>query len=99
MISYDVIKKCNDTGQYNFPFKPSHKADCIRDFSITFEQFLNNKENLYSMTGYKYSDLELKSCWNMILAQRIALKAIIMVVENKYKGINQALRYLNELER
>jgi hypothetical protein len=103
MISYDVIQKCNATGQYYFPFIPSHKADCVRDFSITFSEFVRNKENHFSKefegVRYKYTPKELKECWEMILIQRLRLRAIIMIVENKFIGINQAIRHINELER
>lgn len=102
MITIEKVKQAEQTGQYHFPFSQnSFMANAVMDESLTFQDYISIEENwlaqVYLGKRYRYTLEEMKSSWNCILIQRKTLLSAIMVVEGKFKGINQGLRLFNIL--
>ena len=99
VITNDRIKQAEATGQYQFPFTEGFCKKAITDDDVSFQDFIDFDENwlaqIYLGQRYRYTFSEMEGIWGMILVQRTKLKAILMVVDGKCIGINQALRKLN----
>jgi hypothetical protein len=94
MITKEQIIAAEKTGQYQFPFLDGDLANSVRNSELTFEQYISNEENWFSEKGYKYTLKEMQSAWSCVLVQRLKLEAALMVVNGKFKGINQGKRLL-----
>ncbi len=99
MITKEQIHKAESTGQYQFPFIVESDAGlAVRNENMTFDEYCLNPENWlaqeYLGKRHKFTLNEMRSSWNCVLIQRKKMKAILMVVDGKNKGINQGLREL-----
>lgn len=92
------INKANSIGMWTFPFEAGQVAESIINDKITFEEFKTFEGAQYAEEylgkRYKYSDIEIKSFWKVIEAQRIYFKAAMLVYNGKFIAINPALKSL-----
>lgn len=102
MVTIERVKQAEQTGQYHFPFtKNSFVANAVMNELVTFQDYISIEDNwlaqMYLGKRYRYTLEEMKSSWNCILIQRKTLLSALMVVDGKFKGINQGLRLFNIL--
>lgn len=102
MTTIERVKQAEQTGQYHFPFtQNSFMANAVMNELITFQDYISIEENwfaqMYLGKRYRYTLEEMKSSWDCILIQRKTLLSALMVVDGRFKGINQGLRLFNIL--